>query len=472
MLLLLFYSRRQVFVFKTIVVIIIVIHIISIAIFLSVHPLKPLHICHDQVLGRRRHTICQIGDSSSGAGGGVNPGGGSGNDPIGKAKQYNYVRKFSVDISALQAQLQNPKIFKDAPFQSDVDLTKKPNGEGGPGKTGKVQPEPLLPLKPLPKRFEGKVGEEGGGALGVGNLTAEKSAQKGTPPPVLKNGPTKTAGSFDASERDIPTSSAVRDMPTVQTPPQPPPPVIMVSADDDESSLQIDGDGQAGENGDQLHAHNVDETTPLNQGENTIFSKDSSTSAPSPQTEDKINVTTSVASPLAKKPTSLAFKGPNQQHLGQRQKDSSCDDEDDSGENHAHGATFDSDLSYASGDGGDGERATAVRMSQLVLLLSATFLLALLPVVVTEFLRERLTARTFVNTRACVLAVWALQTLLYPHLLAWGDRNLHRALRRLKQSFTTALEVRVGAVCCPCCCPEAGESRIRQIEDTSSISQV
>jgi hypothetical protein len=47
-----------------------------------------------QVLGRRRHTICQIGDSSTPP------------DTIAKAKQYNYVRKFSVDISALQVQLQ------------------------------------------------------------------------------------------------------------------------------------------------------------------------------------------------------------------------------------------------------------------------------------------------------------------------------------------------------------------------------
>lgn len=70
------------------------------------------------VLGRRRHTICQIGDSGTA----------SALDPMARAKQYNYVRKFSVDISALQAQLENPKIFKDkVPFQSDQDLRSKPN---------------------------------------------------------------------------------------------------------------------------------------------------------------------------------------------------------------------------------------------------------------------------------------------------------------------------------------------------------
>jgi hypothetical protein len=46
---------------------------------------------------RRRHTIGQIGST--------------GLDVMEKAKQYNYVRKFSVDIQALQAQLENPKML-------------------------------------------------------------------------------------------------------------------------------------------------------------------------------------------------------------------------------------------------------------------------------------------------------------------------------------------------------------------------
>ncbi|CAG5121428.1 unnamed protein product [Candidula unifasciata] len=96
-----------------------------------------------QVLGRRRHTICQISDSTSAAA--VSP------DPASRAKQYNYVRKFSVDISALQAQLQNPKICKDAPFQSDIDISKRPASE-------KPEiPKPLLPQKPLTGSFNEKI---------------------------------------------------------------------------------------------------------------------------------------------------------------------------------------------------------------------------------------------------------------------------------------------------------------------------
>lgn len=63
------------------------------------------------ILGRRRHTIGQIGST--------------GLDVMEKAKQYNYVRKFSVDIQALQAQLENPKIHGgNFPFRSDTELQK------------------------------------------------------------------------------------------------------------------------------------------------------------------------------------------------------------------------------------------------------------------------------------------------------------------------------------------------------------
>ena len=98
-------------------------------------------LCCPQVLGRRRHTICQIGDSSTPP------------DPIAKAKQYNYVRKFSVDISALQAQLENPKLFKDTmPFASHQDLRQKPpQDEVGKARTPELK-GPLLPLPSLPPR--------------------------------------------------------------------------------------------------------------------------------------------------------------------------------------------------------------------------------------------------------------------------------------------------------------------------------
>jgi len=60
------------------------------------------------ILGRRRHTIAQISDPKL--------------DMMNKAKNYNYVRKFSVDISALQAQLENPKITNSYPFHSQQDI--------------------------------------------------------------------------------------------------------------------------------------------------------------------------------------------------------------------------------------------------------------------------------------------------------------------------------------------------------------
>lgn len=66
------------------------------------------------ILGRRRHTIAQISDPQF--------------DMIQKAKAYNYVRKFSVDISALQAQLENPKIHSSFPFHSQQDIKTTDNG--------------------------------------------------------------------------------------------------------------------------------------------------------------------------------------------------------------------------------------------------------------------------------------------------------------------------------------------------------
>ncbi|KAK0042700.1 hypothetical protein Bpfe_027850 [Biomphalaria pfeifferi] len=123
-----------------------------------------------QVLGRRRHTICQINDSTSTA---STPA-----DPISRAKQYNYVRKFSVDISALQAQLQNPKIFQEAPFQSDIDLTKKP-----PADSAKTAiPKPLFPLKPLSLRQEEK---EDRPVNTDNNRKKEAGSAPVPPPPVI-----------------------------------------------------------------------------------------------------------------------------------------------------------------------------------------------------------------------------------------------------------------------------------------------
>jgi hypothetical protein len=67
------------------------------------------------ILGRRRHTIAQISDPHF--------------DLLQKAKTYNYVRKFSVDISALQAQLENPKLSNNFPFHSQQDIKTTPKDQ-------------------------------------------------------------------------------------------------------------------------------------------------------------------------------------------------------------------------------------------------------------------------------------------------------------------------------------------------------
>ncbi|KAH9507919.1 hypothetical protein Btru_053227 [Bulinus truncatus] len=123
------------------------------------------------VLGRRRHTICQISDSTSTT---STPA-----DPISRAKQYNYVRKFSVDISALQAQLQNPKIFKDAPFQSDIDLTKKAQSEA----PKPAIPKPLLPLKPLTLKLDEKEEKERSPTNDIDKKGKESGGLPISPPP-------------------------------------------------------------------------------------------------------------------------------------------------------------------------------------------------------------------------------------------------------------------------------------------------
>lgn len=168
---------------------------------------KLLGINMSQVLGRRRHTICQISDSSA-----PSP---APADPIAKAKQYNYVRKFSVDISALQAQLQNPKIFKEAPFQSDMDLTRRPTADGANVKPNMPapKPKPLLPLKPLDTKRQDSDND-------VKRLSNA----------VTSNSGDKTGDSPMGATSPIPIS---------------PPPVIMVSNDDALPDNE-DGDEEAG----------------------------------------------------------------------------------------------------------------------------------------------------------------------------------------------------------------------------------
>lgn len=85
-----------------------------------------------------------------------------------------------MDISALQAQLQNPKIFKDAPFQSDIDLTKRAAADSAKNSA----PKPLLPLKPLPLKFDEK-DEKGKTSEPDTTLKEPGSAGLSIPPPVI-----------------------------------------------------------------------------------------------------------------------------------------------------------------------------------------------------------------------------------------------------------------------------------------------
>ncbi|XP_035828053.1 uncharacterized protein LOC101861484 [Aplysia californica] len=325
-----------------------------------------------QVLGRRRHTICQISDSSSAASAPV--------DPVSKAKQYNYVRKFSVDISALQAQLQNPKIFKEAPFQSDVDLTKKPSDNAK-----QPAPKPLLPLKPLPTfKFDEK---------------EEK------------------AGDVEKKEAEVPGVKIT------------PPPVIMVSNDDTQYNH---GEGDAGQK------ESAFQKPESGAGEDKDGGKE----------EEKDGASDHVTSPSqnshsggVQKPTSLAFKDPA----------SSGGTE----EEHISAPTLESAVSEPSDSESEGRR-----LARLTLLLCVAFCLAMLPVLVTELLRASLSLHAYVNIHTCTLAVSALQTIVYPHLVACSDHVVHRAVRRLKR------RVRIS---CGCRSDQDGQSHV---EDSSSMSQV
>ena len=95
------------------------------------------------ILGRRRHTIGQIGPAGL-------------VDVAQKAKTYNYVRKFSVDINALQAQLENPKIHGGkSPFLSDTELQKNTQNDNKLD----LARRPHTPLLDM-RRMEGQ-GQEG-----------------------------------------------------------------------------------------------------------------------------------------------------------------------------------------------------------------------------------------------------------------------------------------------------------------------
>lgn len=330
-----------------------------------------------QVLGRRRHTICQISDSSNVS---------TPADPISKAKQYNYVRKFSVDISALQAQLQNPKIFKDAPFQSDIDLTKRPPAEG----SKPAAPRPLLPLKPLPLKLDEK---------------EEK---------------TKTAQEEKDTQEPI---SAGLNIPA--------PPVITVSNEDAQSNhfdMDTPSDIHVSDIPNDTHGSNKTNDTDV-----TDILIDIHASRESFHAQNNLNS----HALAAQKPTSLAFK------------------DTDATEEHISAPTLESAQSDPSDTESEGQK-----MARLTLLMCLTFVLNMLPVFVTEALRTTLSRHAFINISTCTLAVSAIQTIVYPHLIACSDDVVHRAVHKLKARLRNV-----------CSCRSDRQSHC-QVEESSSTSQV
>ncbi|CAL1526024.1 unnamed protein product [Lymnaea stagnalis] len=331
-----------------------------------------------QVLGRRRHTICQISDSSNVS---------TPADPISKAKQYNYVRKFSVDISALQAQLQNPKIFKDAPFQSDIDLTKRSPAEG----SKPAAPRPLLPLKPLSLKFD------------------EKEER------------VKTAE--DEKHTKEPGRAGLNI---------PPPPMITVSNEDTQSN-HLDMDMPSDVHGSDIpnDIHGSDKT---NDTDVTDIQIDIHGSRESFHQQTKLN---SRANSVAQKPTSLAFKDTT------------------STEEHVSVPTLESAQSDPSDTESEGQK-----MARLTLLMCLTFVLNMLPVFITEALQTTLSRHAFINISTCTLAVSAIQTIVYPHLIACSDDVVHRAVHKLKLRLRNV-----------CSCGTDRQSHC-QVEESSSTSQV
>ena len=101
----------------------------------------------------------------------------------------------------------------------------------------------------------------------------------------------------------------------------------------------------------------------------------------------------------------------------------------DSVEHHQHRC------STANLDSSGGSESSSVseahQLARLALMLSTTFCLSMLPLLVTELARNSVTSLTYVNVHTFCLAVSSLQTVVYPQLLAWADHVVHRSLKTL-----------------------------------------
>lgn len=135
------------------------------------------------------------------------------------------------------------------------------------------------------------------------------------------------------------------------------------------------------------------------------------------------------------KPTSLTFK--------------------ESTEDHMSAPTLESALSDPSDTESEGRK-----MARLTFLLCLTFVLNMLPLMITEVLQNRLSPHAYVNISTCTMAVSTIQTIVYPHLIACSDETVHRAVYKLKKR---------GQRVCSC---RSDRDVHSQVEDSSSTSQV
>lgn len=162
------------------------------------------------ILGRRRHTIAQISDPQF--------------DMMQKAKTYNYVRKFSVDISALQAQLENPKIHNSFPFHSQQDIkdtdgsNKKLNTFGSQPKCNKRSRDEIRKSQEIAEEPEQE-------------LENQNETGNGKPRPLADGTETQSVHSQCASVRSI---HSTRDSmcPT-------PPLISLTQSDGEEKQLEV-----------------------------------------------------------------------------------------------------------------------------------------------------------------------------------------------------------------------------------------
>ncbi|XP_076467562.1 uncharacterized protein LOC143298568 [Babylonia areolata] len=376
-----------------------------------------------QVLGRRRHTICQMGDS------GPSPA-----DPPAppRSKQYSYVRKFSVDISALQAQLSNPKLHKDdVPFQSDQDLTQRKQTLSK-GSEAAAAARPLLPLMDLGRGVVGKAASSsassmGGGGGGGGSPLALKSTE-----------PEEEVGGDPESPK----------VPLLPPPPPPAahPPVITVSeeAKEGEEEEEEEEEGRAAEKVEDKKEEKDQQEEEEEEKKNKVEKK---------ADEDHSGFTNSVSRPPQYSPitnkdelTSIP-KLPITQPVNEEDEEEEEEEEEEEAEEEeemekGHGRKESGRPHLAEGEGEeeDSTSSDSARDNnsndfvKMTLMMALTFVLCTFPLLVLEAAKGRVHAHTYVNVGTCLRALSSIQTIVYPHVVLCMDRAVRRAVRQLRRS--------------------------------------